>query len=555
MQLRPYQQARKDAANEFWQRMPKGYVLVVLPTGAGKTVFFADIIASEQGAVCAIAHRQELVGQMSLTLARNGVFHRVVGPDSVVKGIVRLHMQVLGKSYYNPESRVAVAGVDTLIRRGDTLHNWMQTVGLVVVDEAHHVLKENKWGKACQMFPNAKGLCVTATPIRADGNGLGRTSDGLVDELHEGPGMRDLINDGYLTEYKIYAPPSDFNRDALPVSDSTGDFNIPKMRQAVAESSLVSPHDGKSVMGDIVSHYLKLAPGKLGITFVSDLTVADEVCAQFNAAGVPASVISSKMKDSERFTVLQKFASRQILQLVNVDILGEGFDCPAAEVVSFGRPTESFSLYSQQFGRVLRLAEGKQFAIIIDHVGNVMRHRGPPDIPRVWTLDRAEKRRSSASEPLTTRVCTVCSLSFERFLDTCPDCGTPVPPPASKGTPEQVDGDLTELDPQVLAQLRREAEIAMMDAGDYRDRQIARGVPAIGVISQVKKHIARKESLTELQDEMTNWLGYQIGHGLSQREQYKKFYQTFGIDWESARSLKKDEADKLKERVLNVTNN
>ena len=554
MQLRPYQQARKDAAAEFWGRLPKGYLLVVLPTGAGKTVFFADIIASEPGAVCAIAHRQELVGQMSLTLARNGVFHRVIGPPSVVKAVVRLHMQALGKSFYNPESRVAVAGVDTLIRRGESLDAWMKSVKLIVVDEAHHVLKENKWGKGCTMFPNARGLGVTATPVRADGNGLGRHADGLFDEMHEGPGMRDLINDGYLTEYKIYAPPSDFNREALPVSDSTGDFNVPKMRQAVAESSLVTSHDGKSVMGDIVTHYLKLAPGKLGITFVSDLNVADEVCEQFNKAGVPASVISSKMKDSDRFTVLQNFASRKILQLVNVDILGEGFDCPAAEVVSFGRPTESYSLYSQQFGRVLRTAPGKEYAIVIDHVGNVMRHRGPPDIPRIWTLDRAEKRRGSASEPPTTRVCLACTASFERFRDCCPECGEPVPAPAGKSTPEQVDGDLTELDPHVLDQLRAEARAAMMDAGAYRDQQSAHGVPQIGVKSQVKKHIERKEALEQLQNEMVNWLGYQFGNGLSESERYRKFYITFGIDWESAKSLKIDAANQLAERIRNVPN-
>lgn len=155
-QLRPYQQAVRDGVIAGWQTHQN--MLAVLPTGAGKTVLFSSILADEPGASCAIAHRQELVSQISLSLARNRVRHRIIGPRNVVKMIVRLHMEEVGASYYDPNSRCAVAGVDTLVRRGEQLADWLPTVKLWVTDEAHHITRENKWGAAVQMFPNARGL-------------------------------------------------------------------------------------------------------------------------------------------------------------------------------------------------------------------------------------------------------------------------------------------------------------------------------------------------------------------------------------------------------------
>jgi superfamily II DNA or RNA helicase len=100
---------------------------------------------------------------------------------------------------------------------------------------------------------------------------------------------------------------------------------------------------------------LRLAPGKLGVTFDTDVDSATETAAAFRAAGVPAEVVSAKTPDALRAQILRRFKNREILQLVNVDLFGEGFDLPAIEVVSFARATESFALYCQQFGRALRL--------------------------------------------------------------------------------------------------------------------------------------------------------------------------------------------------------
>ena len=548
--LRPYQQDIRDDIESRWLGVAN--VLAVLPTGAGKTVLFSSILADEPGASCAIAHRQELVSQISLALARNGVRHRIIGQDPVIRMIVRLHMEEVGANYVVPNAKCAVASVNTLTGKkfAESLKPWLPTVKLWVQDEAHHVLRDNQWGRAAAMFPNARGLGVTATPLRADGNGLGRHADGLFDTMVVGPTMRDLIAMGFLTEYRIFAPPSTFQRDQVAVSQTTGDFNLDQMRKAVASSSLVV-HDEKQIVGDIVQHYQRIAPGKLGVTFVPDIATAETVAEQFNAAGVPAMAVSSKTPDDERCKILRKFKSRQLLQLVNCDLFGEGFDLPAIEVVSMGRPTESYGLYVQQFGRALRLLDGKDRAIIIDHVGNVMRH-GLPDAPREWSLDRRERRSSGKSDAQTIRACLnpECGAVYERFRDACPYCGTPVPPPAERSRPEFVDGDLFELDPAMLEQMRGAVARVDMTPEAYREQLARQGVPQIGIMANVKRHIERQETIGTLREAMAVWAGYERAAGLSDREIFRKFYIEHGHDWMTAQTLKRDDALGLAERVM-----
>lgn len=538
MQLRPYQAKAKEDIYGAWDQ---GFVntLAVLPTGAGKTVLFSEIIKEHQGASCAIAHRQELVSQISLALARDKVRHRIIGPKSVVKLCVNLHMLELGASYYDPSSTCAVAGVDTLVRRGDELNGWLESVTLCVQDEAHHVLESNKWGTAFKMFPNAKGLGVTATPLRADGKGLGRHVDGLFDTMVEGPGMRDLIEMGFLTEYRVFAPPSDFVRPGAEAIGTTGDFSHVKLKAAVKKSHIV---------GDVVTHYQRIAPGKLGVTFTDSVETATEIAAQFNAAGVPAAVVSAKTPDAERIAILRRFKNRELLQLVNVDLFGEGFDLPAIEVVSMARATESYALYVQQFGRALRLLDGKLFALIIDHVGNVERH-GLPDARREWSLDRREKRgKSKASDAIPVRACPACTAVYERIYNACPFCGH-IMTPAARSGPEQVDGDLIELDPAALAAMRGEIEKVDMHPEAYRHELAKKYTPLVGQLAGVKRHVATQEAQEALRGSIAWWAGYQRAQGRSDSESYRRFYFKFGTDVLTAQTLKAADAIELAGRV------
>ena len=535
MQLRPYQSDLEFDINKAWQTVRN--VLAVLATGAGKTVTFCDIVAKHTGASCVVAHRQELVSQISMALARFGIKHRIIGPRHVIRGIVQLHMIEFGRSYYDPASLCAVAGVDTLIRRGDELAQWRQQVTLWVMDEAHHVLEENKWGKAVEMFPNARGLGVTANTKRADGKGLGRHADGLMDVLVEGPGMRDLINMGFLTDYRIFAPPSDLNLDGLKIT-STGDFSKPQVKKRAEKSHIV---------GDVVEHYLKLAPGKLGITFAIDVEAATEIAAKFNAAGVPAEVVSAKTPDKIRAEILRRFRRREILQLVNVDLFGEGFDLPAIEVVSMARPTASFNLYCQQFGRALRILDGKLIALIIDHVGNVVRH-GLPDAPQVWSLDRRSAKAKSDAGTIPMKVCHECTSPYEGFHKACPFCGY-IAEPASRGKPEHVDGDLTELCAATLKTMR--GEVARIDApaGDIHTKLSHAGASDMAIAGATKNHRARQQAQGELREAISWWAGYQRSMGREDSESYRRFYFTFGVDVMTAQTLGRPEASALTENI------
>lgn len=408
----------------------------------------------------------------------------------------------------------------------------------LVVHNCHHLLRANKWGRAIELFPNAKGLGVTATPTRADGAGLGRHADGVFDHMVEGPGMRWLIDQGYLTDYRIFAPPSDLIMDDGDVG-STGDYSAPKMRAKAQKSHII---------GDVVTHYLRIAPGKRGVTFATDVETATEMAARFNAAGVPAAVVHAKSKNRDQ--IVRDFRAGKYMMLVNVDIFGEGFDLPAIDVVIMARPTMSYSLYAQQFGRALRIMDGKLVAIIIDHVGNVMRH-GLPDRHREWTLDRREKR-SKGRDPdvLPTRTCQECLAVYEAIYVACPYCHH-VNEPAGRSRPEQVDGDLLELDPATLAAMR--GEIARIDEShlDLKRRMEHAGAPRQAINGAVANHRDRQDAQHKLRDTIALWAGYQRQAGRPDSESYRRFYFRYGVDVATAQTLGRRDAEDLCQKIAN----
>lgn len=534
MKLRDYQLDTKSKILDAWTRTKN--VLSVLPTGAGKTVIFSSILAESPGLSVAIAHRREILGQISLALAVNGVRHSIIGPTEAAKAFARQHREDTGRSWIDPNASVVVASVDTLAARTTTLEDWGFQCRLWVQDEAHHVLIDNKWGKVTRLFPNARGLGVTATPLRSDGRSLKHGQGGLFDELVQGPGMRALINQGFLTDYRIFAPPSDMKISSVPITRS-GEYNQIKLAHAAHESHIV---------GDVVGHYKKLAPGEKGVTFVTDVKTSELLANEFRAQGVPAAALNAKSKFKERFDALRAFKNGDLMQLVNVDLFGEGFDLPAIGVVSFARPTASYGLYCQQFGRDLRPCPGKTHGKIIDHVGNVMRH-GLPDRDITWSLDGNDLKADQEKDtPL--RTCEECLQLWEGYKKSCPYCGH-TPKVSVRSKPSLVEGDLLELDPAVLRQMRGEVSRIDSSASEITAPLVNAGASESAIRGLASQHRKRQQAQETLRGIMSLWGGHAKASGLTDSARYIKFYREFGIDVLSAQAIGRPDAEKLTECI------
>ena len=519
--LRHDQAALKSAINNDWNHGAQN-VLGVLSTGGGKSIIASDIVldgfhCNKQQAV--IAHRNELVGQMSIHIANRGIQHRIVGSAKTVTRITRAHRKHFGRSFVNPSARTAVIGVDTLVARTDELKEWARQTDQWIIDEAHHVLRANKWGKAVEMFPNARGLGITATPLRADGCGLGREYEGVFDTMCVGLEMRPLIELGALADYEIVCPTSDIDVESTEVGNS-GDWSNVKLRAAAKKSHIT---------GDAVNAYCQYAWGKQAICFATDVETAGEIAAKFNAMGIRAASLSAQTDETVREKYVDEFKDGTLKVLVNVDLFDEGFDVPACEVVIMARPTMSLGKYRQMVGRALRAMVGKRFGLIIDLVSNVTRH-GLPDRVIPWTLARRDKRGKQEIDPeeIPLTVCKHCTKPYERFLTACPHCGLepPLPEPGAR-TIAKVDGDLVLLDKVTLDRMR--AATVLEAPGDIY-RRVAHNNGSFAGRGVTNRQLEKIAAHKDLQDAIAQWAGIQRFKGLADREIHKKFYLAAGVD-------------------------
>lgn len=538
--LRPYQNKAKDDVYLEW-RYGNRNVLLVMPTGGGKTVTFCSIAIDfavcpkNKSPTAIMVHRKELVQQISLTLAAEGVMHNIIAPRPVILGIVGAHRRVLTKSFYDHAATVSVISVDTLNSRITHHMTWAKGIKLWILDEAAHLIEDNKWGRAISFFPNAIGLGVTATPDRLDGKGLGRHHDGLFDVMVEGPNTKWMINNGYLCQYKVAAPPSDFN-DFLKPSSSKSDYSKAAMAKASEESKIT---------GDVVKEYIKHASGKQCIVFTTDLKTGRRMAEKFKAAGIKASFLSSESSDKERLDDMLDFADKKIQVLINVDLFDEGLDVPGIECVSMARPTMSLAKFLQMIGRGLRIAEGKEFLIIIDHVGNIKRHL-LPCTRRQWTLDRRVKKRKIV-DLMTTCLNPMCQSPYDRTETKCPWCGEPAfvnqaGGGAGRTPPEQVDGDLILIDPETMAEMAQATELeSPADTG----KRVAAAAGGPAGIKAMNNQVDRIETQGHLGLTIANWAGVHRDDGMVDRSIHKKFFIENGRTINQALAEPKADMNKL----------
>jgi superfamily II DNA or RNA helicase len=427
VQLRDYQELAVQAVRDSFRSGHKK-TLLVSPTGSGKTVIFSYIaagMARNNKRILIVAHRRELLKQISGALKKVGVSHAVLSGGT--PGV--------------PIANVVVASVFTLVRR----MKGMKPFDLIIGDEAHHFTPDSSWGKVVTGFPTARVLGVTATPERLDGKGMGQ----MFDDMVMGPTVAELTAQGFLSQAIVYAPSTP---DLGSVGTRMGDFVSKQLEDAM---------DKPIITGSAVRHYEKYAPGKKAIAFCVSVKHAKDVAEDFRNAGHAASHIDGGMDDTERDGILKAFEDGRVQILTSCDLVSEGFDLPSVEVAILLRPTKSLGLFLQQCGRAIRPHPDKERTIILDHAGNTARH-GFIDDERDWSLDDGfvTNRGKNAEKVASVRTCTAC-FAVHKPTPTCPMCGHVYPVMAR--AVKHVDGDLVET--------RRDGEAATETAEDMMQKR------------------------------------------------------------------------------------
>ena len=379
--LRPYQQIAKGQIFSAWDDCDN--VMFQMPTGTGKTRLFTSIISDikawgiltqKDPKILIIAHRVELIEQISDNLDRYKVSHGIIA----------------GGKERNLRPLVQVASIQTITHRTNKDVASCLGVDFVIIDEAHHSTA-NSYKKLWELYPHAKKLGVTATPWRM--NHLGFTS--IYDKLIVSKSIKEFINEGWLAPYCYYSIKDNSNIrqniSEIDEFDIEGDYKV---------SALERVMDKVSIRANLLDSYLKLARGKKGIIYSISRKHSDHICEEYKQAGINIVRIDSETPREERRMYVQRFRKGLIDIIVNVDIFSEGFDCPDIEFIQLARPTKSLVKYLQQVGRGLRPTSGKGKCIILDNVGSHIEF-DLPNADRDWDTEfngkLSHKRRHSSS--------------------------------------------------------------------------------------------------------------------------------------------------------------
>lgn len=404
--LRDYQH---DLVGRTRQVMRAGSrrVLIQSPTGSGKTALTAHMLANAVARgkrAWFVVHRRELLTQSARAFAESA---------DLDVGLIAAGFPA------SPRAPVQVCSVQTLTKRLAGL----QAPDFLVMDECHHCPSKS-WQAVASACPNAYHVGLSATPQRLDGQGLGAFFDALV----VGPSTEELIAQGWLSPYRLFAPS---RPDVSGVHRVAGDYN---------KAELSSTMQASAVVGDAISHYQRHTPAARALVFAWSLDASRQIAQQFRDVGVDAAHIDGETPRFEREYQMQRFANGELRVVCNVDLFGEGLDVPALDAVFLLRPTQSLGLYLQQVGRGLRRAEGKSHVAIFDHAGNWERH-GLPDDPREWSL--AAKEKSKAPSEACGKRCMQCFGVARPSAKVCPYCHAPFVVQSREVA--RVDGSLEEI--------------------------------------------------------------------------------------------------------------
>lgn len=396
--LRDYQQEAKEQIFCQWDYVDS--VLYQMPTGTGKTRLFTSIIRdislnslkkNHREGILILAHRTELIEQISENLDRYRIPHGIIAGAFKDKRNLMLPVQV--------------ASVQTITHPSNRQLAESFNASYIIIDEAHHAIA-NSYTRLWEFYPTAKKLGVTASPWRMDGRGFRSVFDVLIPSMP----IKDFMAKGWLAPYKYYSVPlrSPICEDINSIREFgiDGDYKTSKLEEIV---------DTKKIRSQLLDSYFQFVSGKKGIIYSISRVHSKHICQQYRNAGVKIADIDSETPSSLRKHLVHSFKNGEIDVLVNVDIFSEGFDCPDLEFVQLARPTRSLVKYLQQVGRGLRKNGDKQ-CIILDNVG-MYGLFGLPDDDRPWDLFFEGTFRQENNQPPNTHYETSLSADYLREQD------------------------------------------------------------------------------------------------------------------------------------------
>ncbi|GLT16673.1 carboxylate--amine ligase [Vibrio zhanjiangensis] len=355
--LRPYQADSVKAVIHYFRKHSSPAVLV-LPTGAGKSLIIAELARLAKGKVLVLAHVKELVEQNH---AKYEGYQLQGAIYSAGLGRKETHQQVV------------FASVQSVVRN---LEDFKNQFSLLVIDECHRVAdnKNTSYQKVIshlrELNPGVKVLGLTATPYRLGmgwiyqyhTRGLVRTQEPRFfrDCIFELP-IRYLLDEHFLTPARVVdAPILSYDFSQLKPS-STGRYKETELDMVINQAQRATPQ--------IVQQIIQLAHNRQGVMiFASTVRHAQEVLSLLPIE--QSALVIGDTSTYERGSIIEKFKKKQIKFLVNVSVLTTGFDAPHVDLIAILRPTESISLYQQIVGRGLRLSSGKTECLVIDYAGN-----------------------------------------------------------------------------------------------------------------------------------------------------------------------------------------
>ena len=357
LSLRPYQQEALDSIVSF-SDSGINRQLVVLPTGAGKTVIFSHLPQFKQDSLpmLVLAHREELLHQAKEKISWSN-------PD--------ISIEIEQGENYAGHSDVVVASVPTLGRAESTRiqnypKNYFRTI---VIDEAHHAAAPS-YRRILDYFNCPFILGVTATPQRSDNT---RLTD-VFDEIVYYKTIEDLIEDGYLSPLIGYRVNT--NTDISGVATHEGDYNSTQLEEVI---------DNPVRNAAVVAAYCNLVNNAKTIVFAAGVKHANNLALSFKQSKIETEVILGSTDSDTRRAILENFSTGKTRVLINVGVLTEGFDEPSLEAIILARPTRSTLLYTQIVGRGTRLYEGKPHCTIID-ISDTTKGKKPVGLPSLLGL-------------------------------------------------------------------------------------------------------------------------------------------------------------------------